>query len=180
MLLAHRHQWVWGLFFCWLVFSALAFWWFQFRYIGAFDDYWATFNGSAFNEIKVKPHNATVLVVHFVEPKCPCSRFSVSHIQRLEAEFKGEVEFVDLLTMPDSDPRKAILNSISIPAGPSVAVWDSDGELAYFGPYSGGSFCGQGTDFVSLTLNALAEQQNPRWINQEAVGCYCAWHNAEK
>lgn len=178
MLSIHRHHLAWALLFCWLIVCALAFWWFQFRYIGTYKDHWATFDGSAFAEMSVKPNNAEVLVVHFVAPDCPCSRFSVAHIRRLESRFSRAAEFIDLWTMSDADPRKAKLSAIVVPAGPAVAVWNKQGELAYFGPYSSGSFCGQGTDFVSLTIEALSEGSNPRWINQEAVGCYCDWPSA--
>ena len=159
----------------WLVSCVVLFWWFQFRHLGSIEDYWVTFSGDQFASTEVNPTQGKVLVVHFVDPECPCSRFSVNHIKEMELEFASNVEFVDFSSMSANDQRKQSLSTLTVPAGPSVAIWAEDGKLAYFGPYSGGSVCGEGNDFVSTTLSSLDAGFNPRWINQEAVGCYCAW-----
>lgn len=159
----------------WVTACAVAFWWFQFRHISAFDEYWATFSGSLLADTKVYPATGAALVVHFIDPSCPCSRFSTSHIEKLEYNYSKNIEFIDLNSTPINDERVRRLKSLQIPASPAVAVWDKHGELAYFGPYSGGNFCGEGTDFVSITLDSLNEGNNPSWINQDAVGCFCPW-----
>jgi hypothetical protein len=159
----------------WVTACAVAFWWFQFRHISAFDEHLATFSGSSLSDTKVYPETGGALVVHFVDPFCPCSRFSTSHIEKLESSYSKTAEFIDLNSTPVKDERARRLKTLPIPVGPAVAIWDKNGEFAYLGPYSGGNFCGQGTDFVSITLNSLNEGKNPSWINQEAVGSFCPW-----
>ncbi len=170
-----RHFLALALMVAWLLTCISVFWWFQFRHISTIDDYWVTFSGDLFTNTEINPSHGKALVVHFVDPECPCSRFSFSHIEKMEARFEDDVEFINFSSIPADDKRKETLSTLSIPAGPSVAIWAEDGKLAYFGPYSGGSVCGQGTDFVSTTLSSLDAGFNPRWINQEAVGCYCQW-----
>lgn len=155
--------------------AAVCLWWFQFRHIGSFDEYWASFNGQALSELPFKPDQGDALVMHFVDPSCPCSRFTASHIESLEADLDADIEFVYI--SPDTSEASVLeqLQQIGLPAGPAVAIWDKSGALAYFGPYSSGAFCGEGTDFVRTTLSSLEQQHNPQWINQEAVGCFCRW-----
>ena len=72
-----------------------------------------------------------------------------------------------------SNSEELIALSQFVPATPAVMVFDQRGQLAYFGPYSGGVVCGSGEDFVANTVSALAKGVNPGWINQESVGCLC-------
>ncbi|WP_317932967.1 DUF6436 domain-containing protein [Halioxenophilus sp. WMMB6] len=153
----------------WLSSCAFAFWWFQFQYLGRFDSRLAAFNGEALSQIHLQPSTTTktALVMHFVDPSCPCSRFSKPHIRDLEARFQGSVEFIN------SDSQALDLLALEVPATPAVAIWSSSGELAYFGPYSGGAVCGSGEDFVVSVLNLLQQGSNPSWVNLDAVGCFC-------
>jgi Domain of unknown function (DUF6436) len=152
----------------WLGISSLTLWWFQFRHISAFDRYWASFDGQLLNDIYLPPDMGLARVVHFIDVDCPCSRFSKRHIQTLEAHFSDRVQF---------QYKQEVPQDLWVPASPSVAVWDKHGKLAYVGPYSGGNLCGEGADFVSMTLNSLEQGFNPKWINSEAVGCFCRWPN---
>ena len=155
----------------------LAYWWFQFRHISNLSAYFTHFDGEIFRQTRLQPITGkAALAVHFVDDECACSRFAEPHIQKLEAQFSTSVEF---LRASSNDPRLRILSSSSIPAGPSVAIWDSQGELAYFGPYSSGALCGQGDDFVTATMLELKNNSNPGWINQDALGCFCTWPQAE-
>lgn len=162
-------------FIVWLIVVSGVFWWYQFRHISSIDDYWASFSGESFIKTKIAPNKGDALIVHMVDPKCPCSRFAVSHIAELESKYANQAEFININAIAADDKRRGYLNNLVIPASPAVAIWDKFGELAYFGPYSGGRFCGEGLDFVSTTLSSLSEAFNPRWINQEAVGCFCQW-----
>ena len=161
----------------WLVLSALAFWWFQFRHIGPFSDYWASFDGQYFKEYQLLPTQGyEAVVVHFIDEECPCSRFATDHIAELEEQYGARVEFIryqpDIFAPASTNAQQKLA---AILVSPAVAIWDQQGQLAYLGPYSGGAICGQGTDFVAMTLNLLAQNQNPLWFNQEAVGCFCQW-----
>ena len=162
-------------FLCWLIIVAGVFWWYQVRHISSFDEHWASFSAATLLNTKMRPQRGEALIVHIIDPDCPCSRFSVKHIAELESKYGQQAEFININTVAADDTRKAQLKSLVIPASPAVAIWDKEGELAYFGPYSGGKFCGEGFDFVATTLSSLGGNFNPRWINQEAVGCFCQW-----
>ena len=149
------------------------FWWFQFRHISEFSEYWVTFKGSdSLVDAKVLPSDRP-LVMHFIDPKCPCSRFTIPHLAKLKSEFSHIAEFVHYESREFSARVKT--EHFDVPAGPSVAIWSKLGELSYFGPYSGGAVCGQGEDFVARILTSLEAGGTPHWINQEAVGCFCKW-----
>lgn len=166
------------IFVVWLLLAAVSLWWFQLRHIGGFDEYWASFNGQTLSELPFKPDYGDALVVHFVDPSCPCSRFTTAHIESLQADLKTDIDFVYIAPETSTSTRPKLqleLQDIGLPASPAVAIWDKSGELAYFGPYSSGAFCGEGTDFVRTTLHSLTQNHNPQWINQEAVGCFCRW-----
>lgn len=157
----------------WLSAAAAAFWWFQFQYVRKFDEAWVSFQGRDILATRLSPLNANALVVHYVDDSCPCSRFSAPHIQQLEETFSQNVEFITFNQLDTRDPRYAILRELPMPATPAVAIWSQNGQLAYFGPYSSGAVCGEGADFVAATLEKLALDENPHWINHEAIGCFC-------
>lgn len=159
----------------WLTLMVLSFWWFEYRHWQSFADTTMTFNGSILNKLFERmPHklNGKVRVVHFIDEKCACSSYSRSHIEDLQSVLNDTEQF----TMSSLD---SLTNGISIPATPSVAIWDQKGKLAYFGPYSSGAVCGEGVDFVSRVIVQLSQQKNPKWINMLGIGCYCTWPKVE-
>mgnify|MGYP005991232145 FL=1 len=165
----------------WLLCMVFAFWWFEYRHWQTFNEQNVIFNGAELSLLqqrliqKNQPQNMGLQVVHFTDDACQCSRYSQSHIKRLQPVF----ESVTQITL---SPKHPSMQGISIPASPSVAIWDEHGELAYFGPYSSGAICGEGNDFVKPVINQLKQQSNPRWVNMIGIGCYCPWkegkHNA--
>ena len=172
-----RLKTAWCIFFTWLALMAVCFWWYQFRYISSMNDYWASFSGGAISNIKLAPKQGNALILHIIDPNCPCTRFSLSHIKNLEAQFEKNAEFININSISADTLREKLLNQLPIPASPAVAVWDKSGDLAYFGPYSSGRLCGEGFDFVAKTLSELKKNFNPQWINSEAIGCFCEWKN---
>lgn len=161
----------------WLLAMAFSFWWFEYRHWQLFSDAKYTFDGQILEELlqavnRDGDSGDKVTVVHFTDTECPCSSYSRSHIKKLQ----GALSESRQITVKSTD---LFMKNVAIPATPSVAVWDSSGKLAYFGPYSGGAVCGQGTDFVSRVLNELQQQRNPQWINMLGVGCYCPWQKEE-
>ena len=148
----------------WIVAMLLLFWFFQFKYTTN----WVSFQGSEFKELTMSvTRQATV--VHFIDPDCPCTKFSAPHIERLELEWPN-VEFKSMVRNVSTD-LSLRLNMV-VPASPAVAMWDQSGELTYFGPYTAGEICGEGEDLLGKALTSPAGGQ---WINQEAVGCFCPW-----
>jgi len=169
-----------GILIAWLCLCATLFWWFQFRHINHFEDYWASFQGETFKKNRIQPTQGYAVVIHFIDNSCPCSRFAEPHISDLELQYGNDVEFIRFGSGEMNRLTPIDLNQLRVPASPAVAIWDQKGDLAYLGPYSGGVTCGQGTDFVALTLENLKERQNPQWFNQESVGCFCEWRTPQE
>jgi hypothetical protein len=157
----------------WLIVSGIAFWWFQVKHISTFDTHFFEFNGELLQRSQILSTASQPTVVHFVDPSCPCSDRARTHIQELEQEFAESARFYRWPDVPDV-LTDVITRAKVPPATPSVAIWANDGKLAYFGPYSSGVYCGDGTDFVFTTLELLQKGNNPEWINHDALGCYCA------
>lgn len=150
----------------WIGASATAFWSFQFKHLGSFENNLATFDGKDLAQLQLVPDNGRdAVVVHFIDPDCPCTRFSLPHISDLEHKLAGHIDFRPATTLANA--------TFTIPATPAVAIWSKSGELAYFGPYSGGDICGSGDDFVTSVVNQLQAGTNPKWFNLDAVGCFC-------
>jgi hypothetical protein len=162
----------------WFGVMAFSFWWFEYRHWQSFANGNVTFNGEGLSELLERlptrfDGQGKVRVMHFTDEECACSSYSRGHIKDLQSVLIQSEQF----TMTASD---SIMNGILIPATPSVAVWDKQGELAYFGPYSSGAVCGEGVDFVSQVLVELERQKNPKWINMLGIGCFCPWLKVEK
>ncbi|WP_353352035.1 DUF6436 domain-containing protein [Oceaniserpentilla sp. 4NH20-0058] len=107
------------------------------------------------------------LVVHFTDASCPCESYRVAHVDKLE-------HMLDSSHQVNINPAEQTRLRVNIPATPAVAIWDEDGEFAYFGPYSSGMTCGAGLDFIDLVFNKLADGVNPSWLNTQGYGCFCA------
>lgn len=157
--------------FIWAALCVIALWWFQIQHIAPFYEHFVEFNGQILRNTVISNRENRPIVVHFLDPKCPCTGIARAHIAELEATFSKTVAFYAWPDLPAQ--LKTLSETAAVPATPSVAIWSETGELAYFGPYSSGVFCGQGDDFVSAALRKLEEQENPGWINHDALGCYC-------
>ena len=159
----------------WLLLMVFSFWWFEYRHWQSFNEQNIIFNGSELSLLKqrlINENGQNLTVAHFTDESCQCSQYSRSHIKKLQPVFKG----VQQVTL---SPTHKDMQNIHIPATPAVAIWDEQGELAYFGPYSSGAICGQGNNFVEPVLKQLKQQNNPRWINMVGIGCYCPWKQGE-
>ena len=160
---------VWWVIPVWLALVASGFWWFEYRHWHNFHSMAITFEGKDIHSLyQQKGTKGEITVMHFVDQVCPCNVYSSAHIQRLQPHLAHATQ----ITITPSTTN-------AIPATPSVAVWDKDGTLAYYGPYSSGAICGEGKDFVSRVLIELEEKRNPKWINTVGIGCYCPWQKNE-
>lgn len=56
-----------------------------------------------------------------------------------------------------------------------MAIWDQQGQLAYFGPYSEGALCTSSNSFIEPILEALVAGRPVRADSNLAVGCFCDW-----
>lgn len=128
-----------------------------------------------------------IRVVHFWDPQCPCNKETDAHLRYLIGLYgKTGVEFYSV-QRPGSEgemtpflrglmtPLPGIEGMQSLPASPSLAIWDTDGQLAYAGPYSEGLVCNSSNSFVEPVLAALSQGRHFSLASGLAVGCYCAW-----
>ncbi len=155
----------------WLFASAFAFWWFEYRYWGAYSEQLIIFDAEPIRKLYpiLKKERLNVpLIVHFKDEDCPCDRYRVAHLELIAPMLEGTEQIV-------LSRHSTLLKGVHIPASPAVAIWDASGDLAYFGPYSSGMTCGKGFDFINMVLNKLALDENPKWINSQGFGCFCPW-----
>lgn len=176
----------------WAVGTVIAFWWFEFRNLRAFlPEEAVMFRSEQLGhdlalQLEGTPREGPLLV-HFWDPGCPCARFATPHLREIMDRYQAQgVRFVVLTpgTVREEEAREVFgadaeirmagpLNPLSSPA---AALLDTDGHLAYFGPYSEGAGCTAADGgFVETVLDQLQTGQNPRQINTLAVGCFCRW-----
>jgi len=164
-----------------------AYQWFESRYLRTFDgERTALFNGEALQLPAELQGPGPVRFVHFWDPGCPCNVGNQQHLQELLEHFdKQPVEFFEV-RKPGSKgrlpPQLAALQPLAgltgteqLPASPAVGIWDSNGELAYIGPYSEGAVCSSDNSFVEPILEALLAGRKVRATHSLAVACFCDW-----
>ena len=184
-----------GLVAIWAIGTVTAFWWFEFRNLRAFlPEQAVMFRADQLGEMTLPLYREQnpdgPLVVHFWDPKCPCTRFTTPHVQNIVASYAGQGLSL-VVVIPEAslenDARAEfgasttirVAGAINPVSSPAAALLDATGELAYFGPYSTGAGCTTGDGgFVETVLNALHAGQNPRQINTLATGCFCRWPDA--
>lgn len=192
----------------WLAAMAYAFWWFLVRDLRPFyqqpQEQYALFESaemashlSSFlqQEGDLERSGGQVVVVHFWDPDCLCSRFNNSHVRSLIDDFGNRgVKFLIVLSSTSEQrervwqkgrelfPSATLISSrtlaltTSIPASPSTAIIDSQGRLAYFGPYSLGGLCLSSDDgFVETILSTLLAGGQSELNTISGFGCFCAW-----
>jgi len=159
---------------------------FQARYLRPFDNQATLFDGSQLQLPAELAGPGPVRVVHFWDPACPCNVGNQQHLGDLVSQFAGHGVTFHVLQKPGSHGQlpanltalKPIANlpgSEHLPASPAVAIWDRQGRLAYFGPYSEGAVCNASNSFVEPILKALLDGRQVSASNTLAVGCYCPW-----
>ncbi len=164
----------------------MAYGWFQSRYIRAFSEHATLFEGDALQLPDALAGPGPIRLVHFWDPACPCNVANQQHLGELQATFSPQgVQFYAVQKtgshgrLPaDLDTFKAlaaITGSEHIPASPAVAIWDHQGHLAYFGPYSEGATCNASNSFIEPILKALTEGRQVKATHTLAQGCYCPW-----
>ncbi|MBE7926221.1 DUF6436 domain-containing protein [Pseudomonas saudiphocaensis] len=164
-----------------------AFWWFEARYLRTFEGERAElFSGDALQLPAALQGPGPVRFVHFWDPGCPCNVGNQRHLQELLENFADQpVEFFEV-RKPGSTGRlpqqlaalkslPGIAGSELLPASPAVGIWDSNGQLAYIGPYSEGAVCSSDNSFVEPILEALLAGRPVRATHSLAVACFCDW-----
>jgi len=160
--------------------------WFQGRYIRAFSDQTALFSGDRLSLPAELAGPGKIRLVHFWDPACPCNVGNQQHLAELIERFAPlGVDFYSVQkpgshgqlpsTLQAIRPLPGLPGAEHLTVSPAVAIWDRNGQLAYFGPYSQGATCNSGNSFIEPILQALSEGCSVNATHNMAVGCYCAW-----
>lgn len=127
----------------------------------------------------------------FFNPDCPCSRFTVSHIQYVRELYADKVNFAVVLpphtpietahayfgpeTTCVTDTEEHIATACGIYATPQAVIIDHDSRLYYRGNYNKARFCTQAkTSFAQLAISSLlADMPAPQFgpLASVAYGC---------
>lgn len=170
----------------WLLALLYAFWWYQGRFVRAFDEQAVLFSG---DQLQLPRHLAgpgKVRLVHFWDPACPCNVGNQQHLAELLERFSAADVSFHVLRKPGSkgslpaplatlQPIDELPGAAGIPSSPAVAIWDREGRLAYFGPYSEGAVCTSENSFVEPILEAVLAGRRVEATHGLAVGCFCDW-----
>ncbi|TNC92045.1 MAG: hypothetical protein CSH36_06560 [Thalassolituus sp.] len=132
-------------------------------------------------------------VIHFYLPDCDCNQQSARHIDSLITQAEqdvshriaipagaGDIAFSWVRARyPGTDIRETLLNPVS---APSLAIYDKQGQLRYFGPYGTGPACIQPSpDYFPQIIEAIRNGTfNGRLINTGVSGCFCRWPPAKR
>ncbi|MGE8497245.1 MAG: DUF6436 domain-containing protein [Pseudomonas sp.] len=173
----------------WIIAMVAAFWWFEARYMRTFSDQTALFSGDSLRLPDELAGPGPIRLVHFWDPACPCNVGNQQHLSELIEHYAPQgVAFYAVQKSGSSGQLPRSLSGLQaldglhgaeqLPASPAVAIWDRNGELAYFGPYSEGLTCNSSNSFIEPILEALADGRRVNASNTLAVGCFCAWQNA--
>jgi len=201
----HKKQLALGIISVWLIATVIAFWWFQVKDLRPFDLQMSSQIEDQSLALQLKqlvkdqdrnsPEHG--YIINFWRPGCSCSRFNISHVKSLNAQYRKQGISVITLVPASADYSNEHLTQMAeekfatpaiivndrlfsgasrIPAIPSAAILNRNGQLHYFGPYNDGAFCGiGGTRFVEKVADLLIEDENPNIINTLSYGCYCSW-----
>lgn len=164
----------------------LAYRWYEGRYIRPFDERTALFSGDALRLPASLAGPGPIRLVHFFDPACPCNVGNQQHLGELIERFADQgVTFYAVQKpgsqghLPQNLQRMQLLDGLpgaeAIPATPAVGIWDRDGKLAYFGPYSEGAVCNSANSFIEPIIEALLAGRAVEATHTLAVGCYCEW-----
>lgn len=165
--------------------------WFEGRYLRTFSEQAALFTGDALSLPASLAGAGRIRVVHFWDPTCPCNVGNQQHLIELVERFAGAggVDFYSVLkpgtqgrlpeTLSAITPLEVLPGADRITSSPAIAIWDRQGALAYFGPYSEGLVCSSQNSFVEPILQALLADRPVSALHTMAVGCYCPWSEAD-
>lgn len=115
-------------------------------------------------------------VVHFRDSSCACTPLTTSHVDELKK--LGEQRGLVSVTINREDQEFGRLGYPMRPhASPSAAVFDSNGDVVYFGPYSSELDCN--TEEQALVADAIRHMKNHAAASGDykrlASGCLCKW-----
>lgn len=114
------------------------------------------------------------LVLAFVSPDCPCTRFNLQHLEHLIFTWKDRVDFLAIASVTTDQPHRDL--QVSIPyledsAGelarlfgvhttPRVVILDLDRRVYFHGNLNAGRYCNnRESEYVRLALEAFERSE---------------------
>ena len=131
---------------------------------------------------------AAATVVHVYTAGCICNRFTHPHLARIVTRYRSAGVYffaamragvnggVPVDTVPQALPRIALPTGDElswIDATPAALVYDAQGRLVYFGPYSDSARCGESGGLVERVLDRVLLGHTPRLQPFYGGGCFC-------
>lgn len=126
------------------------------------------------------------VLLHFFNPKCPCSKFNSSYIQSLHRRYKDRITFLAVVEQAQINEYKglfdfdlitddgSIADSFGVYATPQAVIL-KEGKLIYRGNYNKARFCtDKDTYFPEIILDSLLSNKpmpNMPSSATKAYGC---------
>ncbi|MBE9583763.1 AhpC/TSA family protein [Mucilaginibacter sp. JRF] len=137
------------------------------------------------------------MLLHFFNPKCPCSRFNIDHFKKLVKTYSDKADFMVILMDENYTPEEVkdkfdlnvpvlyapkMAEACGVYSTPQAAVIDTRGRLYYRGNYNTSRYCtNTKTEFARIALDALLQKHNPLKFNALALTAYgCSLPNCDK
>lgn len=186
----NKKQLIWLVIFVWVLVTAIAFWWYEFRLLRPFSESVVFFEAEALPVPIEFGGKKSIKVLHFYKRGCYCNSVTQTHLKALFMVYETKsVEFYTIGDDPIKD-NKWLVDSFArvsiqrnkrlyelIPSSPGVAIWDVNDRLAYFGPYSTGPTCNSNNGFVEVVLDDLIQGGHTTVTSTVGSGCFCDWRN---
>lgn len=178
------HRILWLVVIVWLAMAAYGAWYFELRFERPFV---STARATLFESGAATPeaeewfrHRFVVpaddaapmaTVVHVYDAGCSCNRFTDPHLRQIQATYSPR--HVRVIRIDRNSPIGAAIPDW-IEATPAALVFDANGRLLYFGPYSDTAACGTANGLVERVLNQVLSGKSPRPQLVISGGCFCA------
>lgn len=145
------------------------------------------FSATALSVPKTLEAEQSIRLVHFWDPACPCNVGNQAHLLAIVQQFAPQgVRFYSVKRAGRRGQLPAVFSAVKpleeehnwapIPASPAVAIWNAQGDLVYFGPYTEGANCNVTRGFVEPILEATLAGRSVQATHQLAVACFCDWN----
>lgn len=132
-----------------------------------------------------------IRIIYFWQAYCPCDATVIPHFKELYKEHgDNNVDFylADLSPIklqnnnqpsyerPFSHVLDGDISNLFRPFvshAPSVAIWDQNNELTYYGPHNLGFVCNADTSFVKKVVDSLLQNIYSKNTNIVGDSCFC-------